>query len=104
MIDSGILPESDLLTSLRRRLPLFADTIPETAEMRREIDLEFRAARQKRSNIGLRNHILNLFLEPRNPFEPSRMRRRKMEATIFGTLFPLVAIAVLAFNLAAPKP
>jgi hypothetical protein len=32
------------------------------------------------------------------------VRRPKMEATVFGTLFAVAAIAVLAFNLAAAKP
>jgi len=104
MVDNEIFPESDLPKMLRRRLPLFADDIPETAVTLREIDLEFRAARQARPDIGFKNHTLNLFLEPRNPFEPTRMRRPKMEAAVFGALFALVAIAVLAFNLAAPTP
>jgi hypothetical protein len=41
-------------------------------------------------------------LEPRNPFEPKRVRKPKMEAVVFGTLLALVVIAALAFNLAAP--
>ena len=69
------------------------------------VDLrEFRAARRKRADLGLLHHTLNLFLEPRNPFEPQRMRKPKMEATVFGTLLALVVIAILAFNLAAPRP
>ena len=70
----------------------------------RDVDTEFRAARRKRADIGLLNHTLNLFLEPRNPFEPQRMRKPKMEATVLGTLLALVGIAVLAFNLAALRP
>ena len=70
----------------------------------RYVDAEFRAARRKRSDLGLLHHALNLFLEPRNPFEPQRMRKPKMEATVFGTLLALVVIALLAFNLAAPQP
>jgi hypothetical protein len=58
----------------------------------------------KRSDIGLRNHTLNVFLEPRNPFEPGRMRRPKMEAIVFAMLTALVIIAVVAFTLAAPRP
>jgi hypothetical protein len=70
----------------------------------RDVDTEFRAARRKRVDIGLLNHTLNLFLEPRNPFEPLRMRKPKMEATVFGTLLALVVIAIFAFNLAALRP
>ena len=103
MLKNEFLPESDLLEGLRRRKPVFDDA-PEQSVTLGDVNLEFRKARPGRSDIGLRNHILNVFLEPRNPFEPSRMRRPKMEATVFGTLFALTAIAVLAFNLAAPKP
>ncbi len=104
MLEKEILSESELLEGLRRRKPVFAEDPPEKSVMLRDVNLEFRAARQARSDIGLWNHILNSFLEPRNPFEPGRMRRPKMEATLFGTLFALVAIALLAFNLAAPRP
>lgn len=104
MLEKEFLSESELLEGLRRRKPVFADDPPEQSVLLRDVNLEFRIARQRRSDIGLRNHLLNVFLEPRNPFEPSRMRRPKMEATMFGTLFALTAIAVLAFNFAAPKP
>ena len=103
MLEKEFLSESELLEGLRRHTPVFADA-PEQLVTLENVNLDFRTARQARSDIGLRNRILNVFLEPRNPFEPSRMRRPKMEATVFGTLFALPAIAVLAFNLAAPKP
>lgn len=104
MIDKDILSESELVEALRRRATVFANEVPEATVTLRDVDLEFRAARQKRADIGIRNHVLNLFLEPRNPFEPGRIRRPKMEATVFGILFALVAIAVLAFNLDASRP
>lgn len=103
MLQQEFLCESELLEGLRRRKPVFAEA-PEQSVTLEDLNLQFRTARQARSDIGLWNHVLNVFLEPRNPFEPSRMRRPKMEATVFGTLFALTAIAVLAFNLAAPKP
>ena len=99
-----IVSEAEMLNGLRKRLPLFADITAEASVTLQEVDLEFRAARRKRADIGLMNHALNLFLEPRNPFEPDRMRKPKMEATVFGLLIALVMIAVLAFNLAAPRP
>jgi hypothetical protein len=49
------------------------------------------------------NRALNVFLEPRNPFEPERTRKPKMETVIFGMLFSLVVAAFLFFNLAAPR-
>ena len=101
MLEKEFLSESELLEWLRRHKSVFADA-PERSVALGDVNLEFRAARQGRSDIGLRNHILNVFLEPRNPFEPGRIRRPKMETTVFGTLFALAAIAVLAFNLAAP--
>src|SRR5215472_1745581 len=103
MLEKEFLSESDLLWGLRQRKPVFDDA-PEQSVTLVDVNLEFHKARRDRSDIGLRNHILNVFLEPRNPFEPGRMRRPKMEATVFGTLFAVAAIAVLAFNLAAPKP
>ena len=102
MLEREFLSESELLEGLRRRKPVFADDPPEQSVLLRDVNLEFHTARQTRSDIGLRNHILNVFLEPRNPFEPGRMRRPKMEATVFGTLFALAAIAVIAFSLGAP--
>jgi hypothetical protein len=104
MAKSEIISESKLLDGIRRRWPVFADEIPQAAVTVEEVDSEFRTVRQKRSDIGLANHALNFFLEPRNPFEPGRVRKPKMEVTVFGTLLALVVIAVIAFNLAAPEP
>jgi hypothetical protein len=103
MLEKEFLSESELLEGLRRHKPVFADPTEQSVTLG-DVNSEFRTARQGRSDIGLRNHILNAFLESRNPFEPDRKRRPKMEATVFGTLFAVAAIAVLAFNLAAPKP
>lgn len=103
-MDATTLTEAEFRDQLRRRRPVFPEVTDESPLTIREVDTEFRSARQKRSDIGIANHVLNLFLEPRNPFEPRRMRKPKMEATVFGTLLALVAIAVLAFNCAAPRP
>jgi hypothetical protein len=104
MIQNEVVSEAELLDGLRRRKPVFAERTPEVVVTVREIDLEFRTAGQKRSDIGLMNHALNVFLEPKNPFEPGRMRKPKMEAIVFGTLLSLAVIAAFAFNLAAPRP
>ena len=104
MLEDRTLSEAQLLERLRKQSAVFAEIAVEQSATLRDVDTEFRAARRKRSDLGLLNHTLNLFLEPRNPFEPQRMRKPKMEATVFGTLLALVMIAVLAFNLAAPRP
>jgi len=104
MLEDWTLSEAQLLERLRKRSAIFADIVVEQPVMLRDVDTEFRASRRKRADLGLLNHTLNLFLEPRNPFEPQRMRKPKMEATVFGALLALVVIALLAFNLAAPRP
>ena len=98
------MTEPELSEGLRKCRPIFPDLTVEQPVTPRGVDTEFHAARRKRADIGLLNHTLNLFLEPRNPFEPQRIRKPKMEATVFGALLALVGIAVLAFNLAALRP
>lgn len=99
-----ILTDAEFREELHRRRLKFPDLTGDGPIVLRQVDAEFRAARRKRADIGITNHILNLFLEPGNPFEPRRVRRPKMEAVVFGSLLGLVLIAVLAFNLAAPQP
>jgi hypothetical protein len=103
-MNAPILTESELSEGLHKRRPVFPDFLVDQPVTFQEVDAQFRAARRNRADIGITNHILNLFLEPRNPFEPQRMRKPKMEAVVFGTLLALVVIAVLAFNLTAPRP
>jgi len=98
------MTEPELSEGFRKCGPIFPDLTVEQPVTLRDVNTEFHAARRKRADIGLLNHTLNLFLEPRNPFEPQRMRKPKMEATVLGTLLALVGIAVLAFNLAALRP
>ena len=104
MLEDRIPSEAQVVERLRKRSAVFADIVVEQPVILQDVDTEFRAARRKRADLGLLHHTLNLFLEPRNPFEPQRMRKPKMEATVFGTLLALVVIAILAFNLAAPRP
>ena len=61
----------------------------------------FEASMERRADVGPLNRAANLLLESRNPFEPGRRRKPKMEAVVFGTLFSLVIAALLFFNLAA---
>ena len=103
-MDAAVLTESELREALRKRRPVFPDVTVEQPVTLEAVDAEFGAARRNRADIGIANHILNIFLEPRNPFEPKRVRKPKMDAVVFGTLLALVVIAVLVFNLAAPRP
>ncbi len=66
-----------------------------------EVLTRFEASMRRRADLGLRNRLANLLLEPRNPFEPARRRKPKMETVVFGTLFALVIATLLVFNLAA---
>ena len=68
-----------------------------------EVLAAFEARMKQRSDIGVVNRALNVFLEPRNPFEPERTRKPKMETVVFGILFVVVVAAFLFFNLAAPQ-
>ncbi len=104
MTENDIPSENEVLQGLRRRKPLFSDACPDEEATVREVDAEFLRAREERADVGLLNHVLNLVLEPRNPFEPARMRKPKLETTVFGTLLSLIVVAVAAFNLAAPRP
>ena len=103
-MDAAILTESELGEGLRKRRPVFPDVTVDQPVTLEAVDAEFRAARRNRADIGIANHILNTFLEPRNPFEPKRVRKPKMDAVVFGTLLALAVVAVLVFNLAAPRP
>ena len=66
-----------------------------------EVLARFEASMERRADVGLLNRVADLLLESRNPFEPARRRKPKMETAVFGTLFALVMAALLVFNLAA---
>jgi hypothetical protein len=68
-----------------------------------EVRAAFEARMERRLDLGVVNRALNVFLEPRNPFEPERTRKPKMETVIFGVLLALLVAAFLFFNLAAPR-
>ena len=103
-MDAAMPTESELREGLRKRRPIFPNVTVDQPMTLPAVDAEFRAARRNRADIGIANHVLSVILAPRNPFEPKRARKPKMEAVVFGTLLVLVVIAVLAFNLAAPRP
>ncbi len=66
-----------------------------------EVLARFEASMERRADVGLLNRTANLLLEARNPFEPGRRRKPRMETAVFGTLLALVMAAPLVFNLAA---
>ncbi len=103
-MEDTFLNESELRAALGQRRPAFPDVQFDRPVTLQEVDTEFRTARKSRGDLGITNHVLYLFLEPRNPFEPQATRKPRMEAVIFGTLVALVVSAIAAFNLAAPRP
>ena len=102
-MDRDILTEAELHRALRRRRPVFPVVAVDQPVSIKDVRAAFRSAMRNRADVGLVNHFLNLILEPRNPFEPQRVRKPKMEAVVFGTLLSLVVASILAFCLAAPK-
>ena len=68
---------------------------------RKEVASLFRAAIEKRAAVGVGKAVLNLFLEPQNPFDP-RLRRQARKLAILIGLVVAVAIALsIYFNLEA---
>ena len=66
---------------------------------RKEVATLFRAAIKKRAEVGVGKALLNLFLEPQNPFD-LRLRRQPRKLAILIGLIVAVAIAsVIYFNL-----
>ncbi len=100
--DRQVTPE-DVLEVARKRRPLCDDVEVDDPMTADEVLTEFEARMEQRLDLGVVNRVLNVFLEPRNPFESGRTRKPKMEALIFGMLFALVVAAFLFFNLAAPR-
>ncbi len=68
-----------------------------------EVLSQFESGMRRRADLGLRNRLANLLLESRNPFDPERRRKPKMETVVFASLFALVVAALLFFNLATPR-
>jgi hypothetical protein len=103
MADDRQVTTEGVLEAVRRRRALcdgVAVDVPVTAG---KVLAAFEARMEQRQDLGVVNRALNVFLEPRNPFEPERTRKPKREAVIFGMLFAVVAAAFLFFNLAAPR-
>lgn len=93
----------DVLEAVRKRRPLCDQVAVDNPVTADEVLTSFAAKMEQRPDLGVVNRLLNAFLEPRNPFDPERTRKPKMETVLFGILFAVVVAAFLFFNLAAPR-
>jgi hypothetical protein len=103
MAEDRQVTTEDVLEAARRRRRLCDEVEvddPVTADV---VLTAFEARMEQRLDLGVVNRAMNVFLEPRNPFEPERTRKPKMETVIFGMLFGVAIAAFLFFNLAAPR-
>ena len=103
MVEDRQVTTEDVLEAARRRRPLCDDVESDDPVTADAVLTAFEARMEQRLDLGVVNRALNVFLEPRNPFEPERTRKAKVETVIFGMLFTLVVAAFLFFNLAAPR-
>ena len=100
--DRQVTPE-DVLEVARRRRRLCDDVEVDDPVTADAVLAAFEARMEQRLDLGVVNRAMNVFLESRNPFEPERTRKPKLETLIFGMLFGVVVGAFLLFNLAAPR-
>jgi hypothetical protein len=103
MIEDRQIRTKDFLEAVLKRRPLCDEVPVDQPVTTDEVLAAFEVSMKRRSDLGVANRALNVFLEPRNPFEPERTRKPKMEAVVFGLLFAVVVAAFLFFNLAAPR-
>jgi hypothetical protein len=103
MVEDRQVTTEDVLEATRRRRRLCDDVEVDDPVTADAVLTAFEARMEQRLDLGVVNRALNVFLEPRNPFEPERTRKPKMEAVIFGMLFGVAIAAFLLFNLAAPR-
>ncbi len=103
MVDDRQITTEDVLEAVRRRRPLCDEVAVDDPLAADEVLAAFEARMEQRLDLGVVNRALNVFLEPKNPFEPERRRKPKMETVLFGMLFTVVVAAFLFFNLAAPR-
>jgi hypothetical protein len=103
MVKDRQVTTEDVLEAARRRRRICDDVEVDDPVTADAVLTAFEARMEQRLDLGVVNRALNVFLEPRNPFEPERTRKPKMEAVIFGMLFGVAIAAFLFFNLAAPR-
>jgi hypothetical protein len=68
---------------------------------RKEVASLFRAAIEKRAEVGVGKALLNLFLEPQNPFDPRLRRQPRKLAILIGLIVAVAIASVIYFNLEA---
>ena len=103
MIGDRHTTTEDVLEAVLRRRPLCGEVPVDHPVTPSEVLAAFESRMKQRSDLGVASRALNVFLEPRNPFEPERTRKPKLETLVFGMLFAVVVAAFLFFNLAAPR-
>ena len=103
MIEDRQITTEDVLEAVRSRRPLCDEVPVDHPVTPSEVLAAFESRMKQRSDLGVANRALNVVLEPRNPFEPERIRKPKMETAVFGILLAVVVAAFLFFNLAAPR-
>ena len=103
MADYRQVTTEDVLDAARRRRPLCDEVAVDDPVTAGKVLAAFEIRMEQRQDLGVVNRALNVFLEPRNPFEPERTRKPKMETVIFGMLLIVAVAAFLFFNLAAPR-
>ena len=103
MAEDTQMTTEDVLEAVRKRRPLCDEVPLDNPVTADEVLAAFEAKMAQRSDLGVVNRALNVFLDPRNPFDPERTRKPKMETVLFGMLFAVVVVAFLFFNLAAPR-
>lgn len=103
MVDDRQITTADVLEAVRKRRALCDEVTVDSPVTVDEVLAAFETKMEQRPDLGVVNRALNVFLEPKNPFEPERKRKPKMETVLFGMLFALVVAAFLFFNLAAPR-
>jgi hypothetical protein len=103
MVEDRQVATEDVLAAARRRRRLCDDVEVDDPVTADAVLAAFEARMEQRLDLGVVNRAMNVFLEPRNPFEPERTRKPKLETLIFGMLFGFAIAAFLFFNLAAPR-
>ena len=103
MVEDRQVTTEDVLEAARRRRPLCDDVEVDDPMTADEVLAAFEARMKQRLDLGVVNRALNVFLEPRNPFEPEKNAQAEDGNRIFGMLFAVVVAAFLFFNLAAPR-
>lgn len=103
MAEDRQMTTKDVLEAVRKRRPVCDQVAVDNPVTAADVLTAFEAKMAQRPDLGVVNRALNVFLESRNPFEPARTRKPKMETVLFGMLFAVVVAAFLFFNLAAPR-